>query len=400
MRAFFPRHTCPAPDPTVERFEPKWNMGASLKSAPFRTHAIDKSLAHETLRCRSYEPMTTETAPTCSTAPAGTPIDLDVPCAGCGYNLRTLPRDGVCPECGKSIAQSWYAYSIRRADLGQLRESGLPWLRAMREGVTIALVAFVLSLFGIGYRVEGILPRFDSVRTPLWLVPFVVVYVLSCYSSWKLMTPRLRRRSLFVARAVLLIALCSIALMFLDERILPRASRLYAAARTAEGFFEQIQRIAAIATLTWPVLIAATFGRLVQVAWLARRRAIGALFAVAGIAWSALAALITYSITQGTGPYQLDYSSQFAPLLIGPTGTMPAFWTGVALVTREFGRANFENSGWRDVVAISIAVLVIAALASVGLLLFVLRRTLTRAILLSEESEASSPTSPSPHLPQ
>lgn len=33
-------------------------------------------------------------------------IDQDLHCANCKYNLRTLKRDGVCPECGFSIATS------------------------------------------------------------------------------------------------------------------------------------------------------------------------------------------------------------------------------------------------------------------------------------------------------
>jgi len=33
-------------------------------------------------------------------------IDTDLACSGCGYNLRTQPEDGACPECGQSIAKT------------------------------------------------------------------------------------------------------------------------------------------------------------------------------------------------------------------------------------------------------------------------------------------------------
>jgi hypothetical protein len=37
---------------------------------------------------------------------ASTLIDFDISCARCGYNLRTLPQDGKCLECGGSVADS------------------------------------------------------------------------------------------------------------------------------------------------------------------------------------------------------------------------------------------------------------------------------------------------------
>lgn len=33
-------------------------------------------------------------------------VDGDVPCVGCGYNLRTRPTAGRCPECGLHVAES------------------------------------------------------------------------------------------------------------------------------------------------------------------------------------------------------------------------------------------------------------------------------------------------------
>jgi len=33
-------------------------------------------------------------------------VEEDMPCASCGYNLRTLASDGRCPECGETVARS------------------------------------------------------------------------------------------------------------------------------------------------------------------------------------------------------------------------------------------------------------------------------------------------------
>ena len=42
-------------------------------------------------------------------------IDFDLPCTGCGYNLRGLPRDHACPECGLRIP--WFAGSANAAEI-------------------------------------------------------------------------------------------------------------------------------------------------------------------------------------------------------------------------------------------------------------------------------------------
>jgi hypothetical protein len=37
---------------------------------------------------------------------ANSVVDHDLPCIGCGYNLRTLRWDGVCTECGHAVGDS------------------------------------------------------------------------------------------------------------------------------------------------------------------------------------------------------------------------------------------------------------------------------------------------------
>ncbi|MGD1278420.1 MAG: hypothetical protein ABR964_14500 [Tepidisphaeraceae bacterium] len=60
------------------------------------------------------------------------PIDSDTPCGRCGYNLRGLPPDGQCPECGAAIAPSlthWLAHADPR------------WRRKLAAGALLTAVA-------------------------------------------------------------------------------------------------------------------------------------------------------------------------------------------------------------------------------------------------------------------
>jgi uncharacterized repeat protein (TIGR04138 family) len=36
-------------------------------------------------------------------------ISCDLPCVACGYNLRTLPIEGLCPECGQPVLKTLQA---------------------------------------------------------------------------------------------------------------------------------------------------------------------------------------------------------------------------------------------------------------------------------------------------
>lgn len=43
-------------------------------------------------------------------------VDIDLPCVGCDYNLRTQPRDGHCPECAQPVAESLSGFILQGAD--------------------------------------------------------------------------------------------------------------------------------------------------------------------------------------------------------------------------------------------------------------------------------------------
>ncbi len=81
-------------------------------------------------------------------APPATTVDtkgrhvlaVDVPCIQCGYNLRGLDRETVCPECGGTVERSLHGRWLRFADPR--------WLNRLRIGASLLWVStlFLLSI--------------------------------------------------------------------------------------------------------------------------------------------------------------------------------------------------------------------------------------------------------------
>jgi hypothetical protein len=92
---------------------------------------------------------TSEGQATAPAEPAGgltEAIDHDLPCGGCGYNLRAARRDGACPECGVPVARS-----IGRDNV--LWEARPAWLRSLSLGVWLMIAAQVL--YGAGMLIAS-----------------------------------------------------------------------------------------------------------------------------------------------------------------------------------------------------------------------------------------------------
>src|SRR5438128_2549555 len=63
-------------------------------------------------------------------------VCVDAVCLGCGYNLRSLPEDAVCPEC---------AQPVRRSLAGeQLRFAQAQWVRLLARGATCLVIALAI----------------------------------------------------------------------------------------------------------------------------------------------------------------------------------------------------------------------------------------------------------------
>jgi len=90
------------------------------------------------------------------------PIELqeDVACTRCGYNLRGLTREGLCPECGTPILQSV------RGDL--LKFADPAWLDRLRFGTSLKL--WNIGLMIVAGGAAGLL---TSLGFPQILMQFV-----------------------------------------------------------------------------------------------------------------------------------------------------------------------------------------------------------------------------------
>ena len=77
--------------------------------------------------------------------------ELALKCAACGYDLRGLPDDGRCPECGAAVAESRQAVSLFRADPRWLRRLELgAWLCPLSLLGLLAALAAAWLLLDVG----------------------------------------------------------------------------------------------------------------------------------------------------------------------------------------------------------------------------------------------------------
>jgi len=81
----------------------------------------------------------------------------DTPCIHCGYFLRTLSRDGRCPECGQPVADSLYTLDeaqiiareqriLARMDAYRRNRNGAVWLAGFSAVGTALLLISVWVL--------------------------------------------------------------------------------------------------------------------------------------------------------------------------------------------------------------------------------------------------------------
>ena len=109
-------------------------------------------------------------------------ITGDLFCAECGYNLRTLPRRGRCPECGSD-------YNTRKVLLEGVFAAGMlvfPTGEVLGAMVTTGLVGVFLA-WGIRPVVEWRL---------MFAVVFAVLAVLYLKPAWKSLGRYMRFRGI------------------------------------------------------------------------------------------------------------------------------------------------------------------------------------------------------------
>jgi hypothetical protein len=78
-------------------------------------------------------------------------VAADMPCVGCGYNLRMQPANGRCPECAKPVADTM-AVTITRWGPAEIRKLGrsLAWMAGAMLGMFAASLVCELAGVGVG----------------------------------------------------------------------------------------------------------------------------------------------------------------------------------------------------------------------------------------------------------
>src|SRR5688500_7254372 len=79
-------------------------------------------------------------------SPPPPPPPTHVHCLRCEYDLRGIPRDANCPECGTPAASSWERSEVELAGrLPPLHLSSTSWLRAMGLACCVMIISMLLT---------------------------------------------------------------------------------------------------------------------------------------------------------------------------------------------------------------------------------------------------------------
>lgn len=105
-------------------------------------------------------------------------IDADVPCVACAYDLRLLPADGKCPECGRAISDSLDPARIIFAEPAWLQDIVLGHSLAMLS-LGLDVVCFIFLQFAFFWSDGGF-----AVLSLFCLLPLL-------FGVWLMTHPRL-----------------------------------------------------------------------------------------------------------------------------------------------------------------------------------------------------------------
>lgn len=105
-------------------------------------------------------------------------LTADRACVRCGYNLRGLPRAGVCPECSTPVADS-----LRTK---VLKYSSPEYLAKLHRGVFLVQTAIIIQIL-MGFAVFGAAIALKGALAQLqWIAGFVglLIAAMSLYGWW------------------------------------------------------------------------------------------------------------------------------------------------------------------------------------------------------------------------
>ncbi len=105
-------------------------------------------------------------------------LDKDLSCMGCGYNLRGLSPEGLCPECGRPISDALRGDRLEFADAD--------WLERLRFGASLKLWNIALMII-VGLLAGGLVGIFGF---PMYLLSFlgIVGGALGLWASFAITT--------------------------------------------------------------------------------------------------------------------------------------------------------------------------------------------------------------------
>lgn len=274
-------------------------------------------------------PMQPEPVPTASL------LHNDLPCVKCRYNLRTLPINGNCPECGHAVADSLRAEQLRRTELGGLRNYDPAWLKAMERGLRLAWIAWVASLVGLFYGVVNPPYTHNTVPAILWTTPLVVVYILSCWAAWILAAPWTIRFWTPVVRIAIAGSVASLGLLYLNSQF---AYYYLSRHHMYHPIWKHIPDAGIVLTVLMPLATAATFFQMYRIGRLARRRELAGFLAIFGSLNVISAGMLSFVHHAERSPFYASAGELVSRL--GPTGSAPAGWillVGVyKMLSRQF----------------------------------------------------------------
>lgn len=130
-------------------------------------------------------------------------IDYDLNCVGCEYNLKALPTEHLCPECGRDIKDSLPT----RTRLSRAKQQ---WLQTVSRGLTFLMLATVMSLCSVigmvllifSGSLGGFIPFMSSGPTTIGktlalilLIALMLSFMPFIISIWLITASRPRRKS-------------------------------------------------------------------------------------------------------------------------------------------------------------------------------------------------------------